>query len=82
MMWTSSSSATVEQVKSEDGYVLADTERDILKIAVVERHLDLVVALFVPDLGVGDPAFTGVSQCRLRCPLEGIAGDRGVGIVR
>jgi adenine deaminase len=31
--------ATVEKVKSEGGYVLADIERDMLKMAVVERHL-------------------------------------------
>jgi adenine deaminase len=31
--------ASVEKVKSEDGYVVSDTERDILKVAVVERHL-------------------------------------------
>jgi adenine deaminase len=31
--------ATVEKVKAEDGYVVSDTERDILKMAVVERHL-------------------------------------------
>jgi adenine deaminase len=30
---------TVEKVKSEGGYVVSDTERDILKMAVVERHL-------------------------------------------
>jgi len=30
--------ATVENVKIEDGKVVADTERDLLKIAVVERH--------------------------------------------
>jgi adenine deaminase len=30
--------ASVEKVKAEDGMVVADTERDILKIAVVERH--------------------------------------------
>ncbi len=31
--------ATVEPAKIEDGFVVSDTERDILKIAVVERHL-------------------------------------------
>jgi len=31
--------ATVEPVKSEEGNVVADTERDVLKMAVVERHL-------------------------------------------
>jgi len=31
--------ATVEKAAIENGYVVADTERDILKIAVVERHL-------------------------------------------
>jgi adenine deaminase len=31
--------ATVEKVKSEDGLVVADPENDILKLAVVERHL-------------------------------------------
>jgi adenine deaminase len=31
--------ATVERARIEDGFVVADTERDVLKIAVVERHL-------------------------------------------
>jgi len=31
--------ATVEPARIEDGCVVADTERDVLKIAVVERHL-------------------------------------------
>ena len=31
--------ATVERANTEDGYVVADTERDVLKMAVVERHL-------------------------------------------
>jgi len=31
--------ATVEKAKIEDGLVVSDVERDILKIAVVERHL-------------------------------------------
>jgi adenine deaminase len=31
--------ATIEKVKVENGNVVADTERDILKMAVVERHL-------------------------------------------
>jgi adenine deaminase len=31
--------ATVERAKIEDGFVVADIERDVLKIAVVERHL-------------------------------------------
>lgn len=31
--------ATVEKAKIEDGLVVADTERDLLKMAVVERHL-------------------------------------------
>ena len=30
---------SVEAVKIEDGFAVADTERDILKIAVIERHL-------------------------------------------
>jgi adenine deaminase len=30
---------TIEKVKSEDGCVVADIERDMLKMAVVERHL-------------------------------------------
>ncbi len=31
--------ATVERARIEDGFVVADIERDVLKIAVVERHL-------------------------------------------
>lgn len=31
--------ATVERVKEDGGYVSSDTERDILKIAVIERHM-------------------------------------------
>ena len=31
--------ATVETVKQDGGYVSSDTERDILKIAVIERHM-------------------------------------------
>lgn len=30
---------TVEDIKIESGYVVPDTERDILKIAVIERHM-------------------------------------------
>lgn len=30
--------ASVERIKVEDGKVVADTERDLLKVAVVERH--------------------------------------------
>jgi len=31
--------ATVEKAKIEEGFVVSDVERDVLKIAVVERHL-------------------------------------------
>ena len=31
--------ATIERANTEDGYVVADTERDVLRMAVVERHL-------------------------------------------
>jgi len=31
--------ATIEKVKEDGGYVSSDTEKDILKIAVIERHM-------------------------------------------
>ncbi len=45
---------TVERVKTEDGLALADTKRDILKMAVVERHhaSDSIGLCFVKGFGL------------------------------
>ena len=47
--------------------------------AVGHRHLDLVVALLVADLGPGHPAASGLGQRGLAGALERVAGDRDVG---
>jgi hypothetical protein len=63
------------------GDVEAAIEMDVDLAAVVADDLDLVVALFVADLGPGDSAATGGIERRGLCLLERPAVDRlgGVG---
>ena len=49
--------------------------------SVLEGDLDLVVALLVADLGLGDLAAAGVLERRGACPVEGVAADRRLGVV-
>ena len=54
-------------------------ELDVDLSAIGERDLDLVVAVLVADLGVGDPALTGV--VRSRRLVERRPGDRSFSII-
>src|SRR3954453_10995707 len=54
-------------------------ELDVDLGAVGLGDLDLVVALLVAGLGLGDLAAAGRLQCRVARALEGVAGDRPVG---
>ena len=53
--------------RSDDGEVLVELDVDLA--AVVQGHLDLVVALLVADLGARDPAAAGLGE-------RGVAGPR------
>src|SRR5215212_899408 len=53
-------------------------ELDVDLVAVVERDLDFVHALFVTDLGCRHLPLTSVGECRLRRPREGSARDGGI----
>ena len=51
--------ALVEELRAEDGAALADPERDLAKIAVIERHLGTgrIGLGFVRGFGLGRGAF-------------------------
>ena len=61
---------------ADDLEVLVELDVDLG--AVVEGHLDLVLALLVVDLGLGDGAATGLRERGLLGLLELRGGDRTV----
>ena len=58
-------------------HVEAAVELDVDLAAVGARDLDLVVALLVADLGLGDRAVDLVQRCGARL-IEGAGGNRGL----
>jgi hypothetical protein len=59
---------------ADDVEVLVELDIDLASI--IERDLDLVVALFVANLGAGDLALADARESGGLCPLEGGARDR------
>src|SRR4051794_15954899 len=62
-----------------DGEVVVQLDVDLA--GVVPGHLDLVVAVLVPDLRAGDPATAGLGEGGIRGLTRRIAGDGRIGVV-